>query len=305
MVNAIRDKAMTNETHDCSSSLPKCGAAIFLCMLLMGCVTTTSGYKPGLTDGVLTARYGADLPITVYYPQNSEASALPVVIFNHGRSFRNWRYGFFTLSRQSKLVETLNDAGYAVAVPVRSGYHSAGGYDDEKISCSSPFKGEFQDAAKAAGRDITQAIAMVGNLDNIDGNRITVMGYSAGGFGTLAAMGRFPTGVRAVVSLHGGRCGKRGPMTNGIEYAAEIIRGNAAQSSMPILFISGTRDTIIPTESVRHLRDVVCDARATACKDTVSMTVVEGASHGLTSTISRVDVQLLEFLDRAMGPTQK
>lgn len=292
---------MISKMRNVRLSLNKCASALFLSLVLTGCVATTSGYKPGLTDGVLTARYGADLPITIYYPSGSKASTHPVVVFNHGRSFKNWRYGQFTLTREHALVTAMNTAGYAVAVPVRSGYHSAGGYDDERISCNAPFKGEFQDAAKAAGRDISQAIQMVSNLENIDSNRVAVMGYSAGGFGTLASMSAFPAGVRAVVSIHGGRCGKRGPMTNGIEYAAEIIHGNAAQSDIPILFISGTRDNIIPTESVQHFRDVVCDARGATCKGTVFMTVVYDASHRLSGTIIQMDNELLDFLDRTLS----
>lgn len=292
---------MINVSRNHILSYAKVMMSLVLGLFLMGCVATTSGYPPGFKDGVLTARYGADLPITIYYPQNSNADNYPAVIFNHGRSFNNWRSGHLTLSRDYALVATLNNAGYAVAVPVRSGYHSAGGYDDERISCNGPFKGEFEDAAKAAGRDINAAIQMVGGLKKIDSNRIAVAGYSAGGFGTLASMSSFPAGVRAVVSFHGGRCGKRGLMFNGIEYVSEIIKSSAQQSFMPVLFISGTRDNIIPTESVRHLRDVVCDARGASCKDNVPMIVVEGASHRLSGTISRMDNELLDFLDRTMN----
>ncbi len=294
-------KGLTRRT---TLSFTECGGAIALCMVLIGCVATTSGYAPGFKDGVLTARYGADLPITVYYPKNSTASTHPVVIFNHRRSFRNWQSGQLTFSRDSKTASILNGAGYAVAVPVRSGYHSAGGQDGERISCSQSFKGEFEDAAKSAGRDINAAIQMVGSLDKIDGNRIAVMGYSAGGYATLANMNSFPSGVRAVISLHGGRCGKRGPMTNGIEYATEFVRASAGASTTPILFISGTRDTVIPTESVRHFRDEVCAAHGTACKDTISMKVVEGANHGVANTLTRMDKELIDFLNGALGPAK-
>lgn len=295
---------MNSPSHRLISSLRKCAAAVTICGSLIGCVATTSGYAPGLTDGVLTARYGTDLPITVYYPKNSTASAHPVVIFNHGRSFRNWQSGQLTFSRESKTVSILNGAGYAVAVPVRSGYHSAGGQDGERITCNHPFKSEFQDAASSAGRDINAAIQMVGGLDKIDSNRMAVLGYSAGGYAVLANMNSFPSAVRAVISLHGGRCGKRGPMTNGIEYGAEFVRASAGASTTPILFISGSRDSVIPTESVRHFRDEVCEARGAACKDTITMTVVEGANHGVANTLTRMDGELINFLNSALGPAR-
>ena len=93
----------------------------------------------------------------------------------------------------------------SVIVPMRRGYGLTGGVFAESFgSCASP---DFYAAGEQAALDLDAAIAYARKLPWVDGQRIVLVGQSAGGFASIAAASRNIPGVAAAVNMSGGRGG--------------------------------------------------------------------------------------------------
>lgn len=254
-------------------------------------------YPLGLDGRVLTVEYDGHLPMTIYLPDEARRPS-PVVVFNHGRPFRNIRWRTYKLSERHPFVDNLTRQGFAVAVPIRAGYHSAPGRDGEKIACNAPPRGHFQRALTSGKGNILAAIERLKGLPQIDTSRVFVAGTSGGGFLTLGSLDAYPDNVRGVISFNGGRCGRRGTYFRGLEYAAELISTAAARSDIPVLVVASTRDRTIPAPSSYALTNAICKARQEKCKSTVFLANAVGAGHGFKSTASHSIRYVLDFMNR-------
>ena len=246
---------------------------------------------------ILTTRYGDDLPMTVYFPERG-SGPFPVVVFNHGRPFGNIQGADYTRSRQFPLISRLNGEGIVVALPVRSGYAPGAGEDGERIRCNNPAGYEFRYAISWARADIADAVRKVKTLPNIDAERVFVGGSSAGGFASGGSMAVLEGKAKGIFVLNGGRCGKRGRLFNGHEYAAEIFSKAAAKSSIPIVFYASEHDTVIPPPSTRGLYEATCEARGPRCKGSVFFVDVYGANHSSWRTTANAADSILSFIAR-------
>lgn len=267
---------------------------------LFGCVSAeqqlATSYAVGQNGQTVTARYGSNLPITIHLPRNA-TGPVPVLIMNHGRPFGNVSSGTYTLKTQHPLVFRMNAAGIAVAVPVRAGYFSAPGSNGERISCNDPVSGQFKRALNSGKSDILSAIDYLKTRPDIDGDRIYVGGTSAGGFLTLGSLDAFPPNVKAAIAFNGGRCGKRGPLFNGIEFAEPLIAKAAADSSIPVLLVASENDDVIPPPSTRKLYNAMCQARGNCTN--ILLLEVDRAGHGLNSTSIQAGEAAATFLKSA------
>ena len=248
----------------------------------------------------LTIRYGDGLPMTVYFPERG-SGPFPVVVYNHGRSFRHrgtTPAAKFALSRHFPLVSRLTGEGIAVALPVRSGYSPGTGEDGERIRCNNPAGYEFKYAISWARADIADAVAKLKTLPNVDAERVYVGGTSAGGFASGGSMSTLEGKAKGIFVLNGGRCGRRGSLFNGHEYVVEIFGKAAAKSSIPIVFYASEHDTVIPPPSTRGLYEATCQARGPRCKDSVFFVNVFGAGHGQWKTTEIAADSILSFIAR-------
>ena len=104
--------------------------------------------------------------------------------------------------------------------------------------------------------------------------------------------------AKGIFVLNGGRCGRRGLLFNGHEYAVEIFSKAAAKSSIPIVFYASEHDTVIPPPSTRGLYEATCQARGPRCKDSVFFVDVFGAGHGSWKTTEIASDSILSFITR-------
>ena len=104
--------------------------------------------------------------------------------------------------------------------------------------------------------------------------------------------------AKGIFVLNGGRCGKRGSLFNGHEYAVEIFSKAASKSSIPIVFYASEHDTVIPPRSTRGLYKATCDARGPRCKDSVFFVDIFGAGHGQWKTTRIASDSIISFIRR-------
>ena len=252
---------------------------LLLAIAVAGCATDKNLYPVGWQGSVLTTRYGDDLPMTVHYPEQG-SKPFPVVVYNHGRPFGHIQKGDFRLSPNFPLISAMTAAGVVVALPVRSGYSPSSGCDRERISCNNPARYEFENAIKSARADVAAAVQAVKTLPDIDAERVFVGGTSAGGFASGGSMAILQGKAKGIFILNGGRCGKRGSLFRGHEFAVDIFRAAAAESSIPVVFYASVNDKVIPPLSSRGLREATCEARGPQCESSVFWVDVTQAGHG-------------------------
>lgn len=267
-----------------------------LCIYLLTACHVPDLYPVGKTNGVATVRYARNLPMFILMPDLIPAEGAPIVIFNHGRPFTNPSSGNYAPQRYQSLVTLLNQNGIAVALPVRSGYFSAPGPDDEEIPCNSPGPYDFKRAGKAAAQNIRAAVEFVKSLPNINRGRIFVGGTSAGGFGAISAIPVLSEEIRGVFSLNGGRCGDRGDVFNGLAYVQDIYQEIARQSHVPVVFFTGTKDTTIPMHSTQRLYESFCAGRGHQCTESVYFVIAEGADHRVSAMVRVIGEKIVRFV---------
>lgn len=245
-------------------------------------------------------RFGNGRPIKIYLPEGKEGP-VPIVIFNHGRPFKNIHKGFYTLHRYHPIVQYLNVAGIAVAIPVRTGYYSSGGKDGERIPYDRPRYVNFQRAAAAAQRDVGAAVRFVRKLPMIDPDMVYVGGSSAGGFATGVSLGKLEGLVRGAFVFNGGRCGSRGKLSRGIGYAERLFREAAKKSSMPMVFFASDNDSVITPASTKRLYQAFCKGRGSNGARSVFFSDVRYATHDLARTAEVASDSLIKFVNDLPG----
>ena len=177
---------------------------------------------------------------TLFQPQGPGPFA--VVVLNHGSPATGRdrdRMGRYRLMPQ---VGALVQRGFAVLVPMRRGYGaSPGDFVEGAGSCE---RGQrYAQAGAESARDVLSAVDFVRTRPALDATRIVLMGQSAGGFASLAAAGRAPAGVVAVVNLSGGRGGNgKDGMPCAPEALAALVAGYAASTRVPVLWFYTEND---------------------------------------------------------------
>ena len=110
--------------------------------------------------------------------------------------------------------------GYAVFMPLRSGFGETGGvFAEDAGDCSSPNYGRGE---RAAARDVLAAYEFARKLPYVDPERMILAGQSAGGVASLYAAAQQPAGLVAVLAFAAGRGGNPA-LHPGIPCAAEAL----------------------------------------------------------------------------------
>ena len=96
----------------------------------------------------------------------------------------------------------LVDQGYAVAIPMRSGFGQTGGpWSEGYGNCGNP---NYARAARGSGGQIETVVKYMQGQGFVDPDRVVLVGHSAGGWGSIGAASQSPPGVVAVVAFAAG-----------------------------------------------------------------------------------------------------
>lgn len=118
------------------------------------------------------------------------------------------------------------------------------------------------------GRLKCRRISYLNSLDFIDREKIILAGTSTGGFAAINALSALDTEVQGVISINGGRCGKRGSIIGGLKHIKSLYRKKAEETTSPVYFLTGRKDDVIPSYSVTGMYNAFCESRD-ACEKSV------------------------------------
>lgn len=184
---------------------------------------------------------GNMLETTIFRPPG--AGPFPLVLMNHGKQPGDPRLQsrdrFYFLSRE------FVRRGYAVIVPMRTGFSGSGG-DYADHGCDMAANGYLQ------ATDLRAALRYARAQDWVDSERIIVAGQSYGGLAALAAGAGALPGVRGLLNFAGGLRADDGSC----QWKSALVSAFAdygSHSRLPSLWFYGANDSYFNHELVNRL----------------------------------------------------
>jgi dienelactone hydrolase len=242
---------------------------------------------------------GLEVPAWVYRPRG--AVRPPVVVSVHGGPEAQERPGF------NPIYQYLVAAGYAVVAPNVRG---SAGYGTSYLA--------LDDVRKRMDsvRDLVEVGRWVGGRDDLDGDRIALMGGSYGGFMVLAGLTEAPdlwaagidiVGIANFVTFLENTGGYRralreaeyGSLVHDREFLEEISPINKVDRiTAPLLVIHGANDPRVPLGEAEQIV-----ARLEELGRTVELMVFHDEGHGIVKLVNRRRAygRVVEFLQQALG----
>jgi len=223
-------------------------AALLTCLVLCASAAAAAD-RIKISIPVWSGQPGV-LEAVLYRPDGN--GPWPLAVINHGaprlaEDAPRMRPGFDDMAR------LLVAHGYAVVVPMRRGYgRSSGPRTEGYRSCEDP---DFAKSARAIADDILDVVAHMKTDRSVRGDRVLLLGYSAGAFGALAVASRNPEGLIGVVNFAGGR-GSLGGYKNCVPDRLVALMGAFGRTTRaPTLWIYSVNDTAFGPDLARAMYD--------------------------------------------------
>jgi pimeloyl-ACP methyl ester carboxylesterase len=184
----------------------------------------------------------------------------PLVLINHGSPVSaEQRANQRVAACSSEAVRWFLARGHAVGLPLRRGYGENGGPFIEGNVCS---RTDYVRSGRESARDLTAALAVLGARADVPPGPALVVGQSAGGWATVALAAENPAGVRALISMAGGRGGRGGPPGDicepGLLVHAAGIFGRTAR--LPMLWVYAANDSFFDPPLAQRLHAAFTEA---------------------------------------------
>jgi pimeloyl-ACP methyl ester carboxylesterase len=190
-------------------------------------------------------RNAAEIPVRLFFPPNGPPYRLAII--NHGSPARAQERPGMEVPSFPSVSEWLTSRGYLVALPLRRGYGLSNGLWAENYGpCDHP---DYFRAGMTSAEDILDVLEALRGRDDIIQDQGLLIGWSAGGWGTLAAVSLRPTGISAAINFAGGRGG--GQTGVGNCKPSHLIEASArfgATSTIPTLWIYSQNDRFFSPE---------------------------------------------------------
>lgn len=181
--------------------------------------------------------------VVTIFRDDAFAGPRPVVVLNHGRSYKSADRAAMGRARYSATSRWLAGLGFLVAVPTRIGYGATGGEDvEDSGSCS---RKRYPGAYAAAAEQTLRVLDFVRRREDAAKDRSLVMGQSFGGATAIAVASLDPAGVRAAINFAGGGGGN--PETRPDDPCSQegllrLFSGYGKSARMPTLWIYAEND---------------------------------------------------------------
>jgi dienelactone hydrolase len=179
-------------------------AALFLITTIQAAAEPAATVEAAAQEIVgIAAAEGATLRTRIFRPAGQ--GPFPLAVVSHGSPPDASRRPVMEVPTFASASNWLLQRGYMVALPLRRGYGETGGpWRENYGSCGNP---DYYRAGLVTAEDIQAAIGFFRARSDVARDRILLIGWSAGGWGSLAADSQNPPGVFAVLNFAGGRGG--------------------------------------------------------------------------------------------------
>ena len=235
-------------------------------VLLLSTVPNLAGAAPAVPGTVqeivgIPAAAGATLRTRLLRPTG--AGPFPLAIVSHGSPASASQRPDMEIPTFATASSWLLQRGYMVALPLRRGYGETGGpWLEQYGACNNP---DYYRAGLTTAEDIDATIGFFRARSETARDRIILIGWSAGGWGSIAAASRNPPGVFAVVNFAGGRGGGQPKVGNCTP--ARLIEAAArygATARIPSLWLYAENDSFFGPDLSRKMFDAYVGAGAKA-----------------------------------------
>ncbi len=177
---------------------------------------------------------------------------LPLAIITHGRNSSSLSMGDLRAARYATLARDLARRGWLAAVVMRRGAGQSDGPLPSLASCPAPdVAGSFGDDAD----DIEGALRVLQARPDVDGQRVILLGESAGGATAMALMRRKPPGLRGVVNVAGG-LNLEGCTERGQDALVAAMTAWQGPDAVPQLWIYARNDELFPPAGCARRRSM-------------------------------------------------
>jgi len=233
-------------------------------LLLLAAIAWRAAAAPAVTVenaatevvGIAT-RSGATLMTRMFQPPGQ--GPFPLAVISHGSPASASQRPTMEVPTFGPASNWLLQQGYMVALPLRRGYGETGGdWAESYGSCSNP---DYYRAGLTSAEDIADAIAFFRVRLEVDRDRVLVIGWSAGGWGSIALASENPKGVFAVFNFAGGRGGGQPTVGNCAPKRLVAAAGRyGATARVPSLWLYSANDSFFGPELGREMFDAFVDA---------------------------------------------
>ena len=218
--------------------------------------TAPSESKP--SDEVVTIKVtdGSLLKVRVLRPAG--AGPFPLALVSHGSPASAAQRPTMPVPLLRPISDWLLAKGYLVALPLRRGYgESGGGWAEGYGSCKDP---DYRQAGLRGAADILDVAAALRSTKAVRPDRLLLVGWSAGGWASLAAASTHPDGLVAAVNFAGGRGGGQ---PGGNCLPGRLVEASArygATTRVPTLWLYALNDQFFEPALARQMFDAFVKA---------------------------------------------
>jgi dienelactone hydrolase len=195
---------------------------------------------------------GAVLRTRVFRPSGD--GPFPLAIVNHGSPANASDRPGMPLPTFAPASNWLLENRYMVVLPLRRGYGETGGTWAEGYGgCG---HADYYHAGLATAEDIQATLVFFRARADVARARALVIGYSAGGWGSLALASTNPEGVRAVLNFAGGRGGMQSNVPNCMpERLVDAAGRYGATARIPSLWLYAANDKFFSPQLSKEMFD--------------------------------------------------
>jgi len=216
----------------------------FFSLFLLLCLVSSGGSSANESVLFIPPNSGT-LETTLFLPKGD--GPFPLVVINHGKGdFEARKHQRFRAEHASEFFTSL---GYAVALPMREGFSKSEGWE-RSYAC------DMEKTGKEQAKSIRSAVDFLTKQPFIDNSRVIIVGYSYGGFASLAYASEFPfKNIKAIINFSGG-VSRRGGGCIWTEELLEAMAKYGENTPIPSLWIYSENDKLFPEWLAKgmHLR---------------------------------------------------